>query len=189
MLAYVFWHRPTGGVAAEDYEAATKRFHLSLAAHPPVGFLGSACLRAPELDWLAGGGPGYEDWYLLEDFAALGILNEAAVGRGHATAHDAAASLAGEGTGAIYALLEGTGDLADVVLATWITPTRSGHAAVLEDFLADGMDPAHSGLWRRTLALGPAPEFCLLTKEPAVGASATRLPQGWHAKAVNRQSI
>jgi hypothetical protein len=189
MLAYLFWHRPAGAVAVQDYEAAAERFHASLAAHRPGGFIASACLRAAELDWLAGGGPGYEDWYLVEDYAALGVLNEAAVGHGHLTAHDAAARLAADGTGGLYRLLEGGADLAGVALATWITPTRGAHVVAIEEFLGDGMDPEHASLWRRALTLGPAPEYCLLTKAAAEGTSATRLPHGWHARSYARAAI
>ena len=49
----------------------------------------------------------YEDWYLLDDYASLGVLNEAAVGRGHRTATTTSRTLAGPGAGGVYALLEG----------------------------------------------------------------------------------
>src|SRR5439155_941677 len=52
MLAYVFWHRPSGAVHQDDYERALARFHHSLAENPPAGFASSVTLRAAELPWL-----------------------------------------------------------------------------------------------------------------------------------------
>jgi hypothetical protein len=50
---------------------------------------------------------GYEDWYFVEDYTALGILNEAAVGRGHRGPHDNLARRFGRGAGGLYGLVEG----------------------------------------------------------------------------------
>ena len=52
VLAYVFWHRPREGAAAEDYERALRAFHRSLAHRPPAGCGGSASYRLRELPWL-----------------------------------------------------------------------------------------------------------------------------------------
>jgi hypothetical protein len=189
VLAYVFWHRGAEGVALEEYEAANVRFQRSLATQPPGGFVGSVCLAAAELPWLGGGGPGYEDWYVVEDFAALGVINEAAIGRGHRTSHDVAARLSGEGAGGVYRLIDGSPDLGGVALATWITPPRGHHQQLLDDFLADGVEPGHASLWRRQMVLGPAPELCLLSCEAGAGVRATRLPQGWSTAVVARSPL
>ena len=120
MLAYVFWHRPAAWVAPEAYAVLLERFHRSLAANPPAGFVHSGCFELAAPNWL-GEEPAFEDWYVIEDFAALGVLNEAAVGRGHLSAHDAAARAAGEGTGAIYRLIEGSASLEHARVAAVIT--------------------------------------------------------------------
>jgi putative intracellular protease/amidase len=189
VLAYVFWHRSAPGVASAEYEAANVRFQRALTANAPGGFVASACLSAGSLPWLGDGGPGYEDWYVVEDFAALGVLNGAALGRGNRTAHDAAARLMGEGTGGLYRLLDGAPRFELVANANWITPTRGPDEAMLEDFLADGMDRDSASLWRRLLALGPAPELCLLAGEMPAGVRSTRLPEGWLAEIGARAAL
>lgn len=189
MLAYVFWHRAADGVAAGDYEDACRGFHRGLAAHPPGGLLGSASFRAGRLPWLGDGGAGLEDWYLLEDFAGLGVLNEAAVGRGHASAHDRAAALMGEGTGSIYALLDGMPSLEAVRMAAWVSPLRGHDEPMLADFLADGIDRSSASIWRRQLALGPAPELCVLAADQPDGVRRTRLPRGWHIDLDAREAV
>src|SRR5262245_56965870 len=81
MLAYVFWHWKRARVAARDYELRQRAFHAALIEPPIVGFrhsfsfalTGSPIPNAP--------GDGYEDWYALEDFAALGEINREAVVR------------------------------------------------------------------------------------------------------------
>src|SRR3954453_14023970 len=88
MLAYVFWHAPRPGVAAGHYEARLGAFHAALRADPFEGLGPTATLALPAIPWL-GGAAGYEDWYLVEDFAALGRLNAAAVSGSHAAPHDA----------------------------------------------------------------------------------------------------
>ena len=80
LLAYVFWHRPADGVAPEVYEALRQRFHRSLAAHPPVGLRALGLLARRRRCAGSAATTAYEDWYVVEDFAALGVLNEAAVG-------------------------------------------------------------------------------------------------------------
>jgi hypothetical protein len=57
------------------------------------------------------------------------------------------------------------------------------------ELLGDGMDPARASLWRRLLVLGPAPEYCLEAAEASQGVAATRLPEGWSARSVERDLL
>jgi hypothetical protein len=195
VLAYLFWHRPRDPEGAAAYEQALIAFHRSLARSLPVGTLASATFRVGELPWLpavGAAGVAYEDWYLVEDFAALGVLNEAAVGRGHVSAHDQAARRAGPGTAGVYALVEGepcAQALGEAALAVWIERPVGSKRRGLGELLGDGMDPARASLWRRQMNLGPAPEFCLLAREVPSGVGAGRLPAGWVANALEREPI
>jgi hypothetical protein len=196
VLAYLSWHRPAVGVDLSAYEHALVQFHHSLARKPPSGFRSSATFRAAELPWLRGehdagpdGSSGYEDWYLLDDWAAVGVLEEAAISRGHLEAHEKVASLAGRVTGAVYRLLEGHPVLLETRLAVWVEPARDHADPSLAALLGDGMDPAGGGLWRRSLGLGPAPEFCLLVPEAPAGVAPTRLPEGWSARTISHERL
>jgi hypothetical protein len=196
VLAYVFWHRPRADGAAESYEAALGAFHRSLAHSPPQGLRASASFRVAELPWLSGSAPegsssaGYEDWYLLEDYGALGVLNEAAVGHGHRTAHDRAAHAFGAGAGGLFALQEGEGEtITDAPLAIWVARQAGSAKPLLAELLGDGAAPGRSSLWRRQLVLGPSPELCLLSDEPPAGVAAGRLPAGWSARTVAREAF
>jgi hypothetical protein len=190
VLAYLFWHRPRGGCESEEYERAQVEFHRSLQRMPPVGLRATATYRLDDVPWLGGAtGPAYEDWYVLQDYAALGVLNEAAVGRGHRTSHDRAARMAGAGAGGLYMLLEGPAQLPEQGAATWVAPQAGGTSPELAGLLTDGADPSHTSLWRRQLVLGPAPEYCLLAPEPPAGVAAGRLPAGWSAQTLLREPL
>jgi hypothetical protein len=200
MLAYLSWHRSAAGVQAAAYERALERFHRSLAHRPPSGFRGSGTFRVSELRWLEPGEgtgegeggrsePGYEDWYLLDDWAAVGILEEAAVAHGHLSAHDAVASLAGAATGAIYRLVEGRARLDGAGVQVWVARAPGHDHPSLAALLGDGMDRDLGALWRRCIGLGPAPEYCLLAAEPPAGVAASRLPAGWSSRTVSREAV
>ena len=108
VLAYTFWHQPRPEIDSADYEAGMRRFHQRLAAVPIPGFVDSWTLRVPDLPWLTGG--GYEDWYLIEDFGALGSLATHAVDAARTDSHDAMARSVRDGAGGLYALLTGEFD-------------------------------------------------------------------------------
>jgi hypothetical protein len=186
MLAYVFWHRQADREDRHEYEQAVVRFHRSLHARPPDGFRDSASFRAGELPWL---GSGYEDWYLVDDFAALGVLGEATQARGHRTAHDEAARRSGRGAGGVYRLLEGVADFADARIAVWVERPAGTESLEFGALLGDGMDPARASLWRRQLVLGPAPEYCVLGVEEPAGTRHRRLADGWRADLQRREPI
>jgi len=197
VLAYLFWHRPQTDSPAEEYEDALKGFHSSLAHQRPVGLRDSCSFRVSELPWLPAAGPegsaplgGYEDWYLLDDYASLGILNEAAVGRGHRTAHDHAARRFGAGTAGLFALEEGeAAALRPSSVAVWVAREPGSAEPALGELLGDGTSAGASCLWRRQLVLGPAPEFCLLAQEVPAGVSESRLPSGWSARTLAREAL
>jgi hypothetical protein len=201
VLAYLSWHRPAAGVQASAYEQALTHFHRSLAQRPPSGFHGSATFRLPEIPWLApvadgSADPndepartGYEDWYLVADWAAVGVLEEAAVARGRETVHHAIASLAGVATSSVYRLVEGHPHPSAVTGAIWVSPARGHEHPSLGALLGDGMDPQRDSLWRRCLGLGPAPEYCLLAGVAPAGVAPSRLPAGWRAKTLRRESV
>ena len=187
MLAYVFWHQPSAGAEVEAYEHALAGFHASLRHRPPQGFHASIAYRAEDLPWL-GGGAGYEDWYAIDDFTALGVLNAAAVAAGHRSAHDQAARHSGYGAGGVYRLLEGSAHFETARHSAWVSaPPQS--RPFLGQLLGDGMEVAQSGLWQRQLRLGPAPEYCLLAAHEPQGVHESRLGAGWSALLQQREAV
>jgi hypothetical protein len=77
LLAYMFWHWKQAEITAKDYETRQRTFHAALAAEPLSGFLESFSISLSHAPRAAGGGDAYEDWYLVQDFGALGLLNKA----------------------------------------------------------------------------------------------------------------
>jgi len=125
----------------------------------------------------------------VDAWAALGVLERAAVARGHETAHAAVAAHSGPGRGGVYELVEGDAQPAASARAVWVTPAAGRARLSLEALLGDGIDPARDGLWRRSLVLGPAPEYCVLAGEEPAGVAATRLPGGWTARVCEREVV
>lgn len=173
MLAYLFWHRPLPGVDRSAYESALMRFHESVRDEPADVLVSSTCHCLDRIPWLvvsdggAGGDePGYEDWYLVRDSAALDRLNEAAINARHRSFHDDAAALAGAGAGGLYSLVEFPGGRDPARVAdgdsesVWLSkPPRVSYSEFMSDLAA--LVPPGAQVWQRRLVLGPAPEFCV----------------------------
>ena len=160
-LAYVFWHHPGLGVDAAGYERGLLAFHARLADAPIPGTLGCRTVRVPATPWLSGA--GYEDWYFVEDFTALGQLNAGAIDEAHAAVHDDIAAQAGFGAGGLYRLVSGQRDRAGAHHVWFPKP----------DVLPGGEGTT---LWQRQLVLSPAPEFCLVCDERPILAGAVDVP-------------
>jgi hypothetical protein len=165
VLAYLFWHRARPEVSRERYETALAAFHRALADDPPAGFRESAVFRATGLPWAG----DYEDWYLVNDWPALGELNEAAVSGSRRAPHDAAAALAAEGAGGVYGLVRGAAKLGGALSASWLEKDRGEPYADFHE-RAGALAPGVGGsLWQRQLVLGPGREFCLLAPQRPSG--------------------
>jgi hypothetical protein len=160
MLAYVFWHSPRRATPVPDYEQALAAFGEALAAAAPDGFIGCATFALEGAPWLAGA--GYEDWYLVDGWGALGTLRDAAVDARRAGTHDALAAAAGSGAGGVYEIRAGgEEDALERGPARWLDkPAGVSYADFREQLTGGG------AVWERQLVLGPAPEFCL----PGAGA-------------------
>jgi hypothetical protein len=166
MLAYVFWHWPQAHSDIREYEQRQRAFHAALAAAPAHGFLWSFTAGISGAPWAAGGADAYEDWYAVDDFAALGALNEAAVSGSRAAPHDAAAAAAVAGGAAgVYGLRVGTA-LRTPQVAHWFGKPAGMSYADLFARLTPVVEGAHAALWMRQMVLGPAREFCIQAASP-----------------------
>jgi hypothetical protein len=174
MLAYVFWHRPGPAVDPADYEARLGAFHAVLAADPPPGYGGSCALALPAAPWLPGDTPAYEDWYLVADWAALGVLDQHAVSGARSAPHDAAAAGAASGTAGVYAPVIGSFEPPRHIHAA--RPVKPAGAPYPEFHaeLADSL-PAGACAWQRQLTLGPAGEYLVRSPEPLPGGETLRV--------------
>jgi hypothetical protein len=179
MLAYVFWHWRRSDVSAEVYESRQREFHASLTASPIDGFVQSASF-APHQSPIPGARREvYEDWYLVRDFAALGVINEAAVSAVRATPHAAAAAIVEDGAGGVYALKQGS-FASGARYAHWFTKPAGMRYDVLYAELRPIVEAASGALWMRQMVLGPGREFCLQSREtvvlpPAYGSATVEL--------------
>jgi hypothetical protein len=164
MLAYVFWHWPNADHTAAEYEQAQREFHATLARSAPTGFLGSACFRLDgQAPWLSGA-PAYADWYLVADSAALDPLNVSAVSGICEAPHAKVAHAMAAGAGSLFTLRgDASVDLAASRQLTFLTKPREMAYA---NFYPSVAVVNGATLWRRTMVLGPTPEFALLSTDP-----------------------
>ena len=166
-LAYVFWHWPAPGLDRGAYEDRLRAFQRSLVASGAAQAhdVGSFSLaRAP---W-DGAAPGpYEDWYLVEDWPALGALNDRANAGPNRVPHDDIARQTAGGAGGVYRLVAGVrAPPAGVRHALWTAKPRDvpyETARAQLEGIGDAM------VLQRQMVLGPAPEFAILSVRP-VGA-------------------
>ena len=173
MLAYVFCHRPAGGVDIAVYESALTRFHAALASAPPSGFVSSSTFRV---------GDRYSDWYLIDGSAALDLLNAAAVSGARTPAHDAAARMAVDGVGKLYSLVSGEPAAGPGFEIQFSKPAGVGYTDHYERLRLYSSGPGVS-VWRRMMVLGPPPEFCLLAP------SGVELPPEYRPEVLRREPI
>jgi hypothetical protein len=158
MLAYVFWHRPA---TTAGYEDALAAFHRTLAGDPPPGLRSSAALRLDAAPWLPGDGPAYEDWYLVDDWTALGALNAHAASGARTPAHDAVAHFAATGSGGVYALIAGPAAPPQGGRTAWLAkPAGHTYEAFHRELERTLAPPAQA--WQRQMTLGPAPEYAVV---------------------------
>ena len=161
MLAYVFWHWPQSSIDRDVYLDYLADFHRTLSANKPNGFQRSIVYRISGANWLNTSGDAYEEWYLLDDSAAMDRLNEAAVTGVCEDPHNRVARQAADGTGGLYRFRAGQEDLAQSRFAVWLSKPAG---VSYNDFFA-AMQPLTSqqgaGLWGRQMTLGPTTEFCV----------------------------
>ena len=103
-------------------------------------------------------GDDYEDWYAVDEYNALGVLNDAAVDAAHAEAHDLVAHAAGFGAGGVYALERGTIDVS-ASHCVWLTKPTGVSYPDFGEQLAVRTAGETVKVWRRQMVLGPAPEY------------------------------
>lgn len=163
MLAYVFWHRAAAGMAMDVYEARLAAFHDALRGGPVRA---TTAFALPDVPWL-GGGPGYEDWYLVDGFAGLGALDAAAVAGAVRAPHDAAAASAGPGgVAGVMGHVHGPRRLAEVAWAAWLAKPAGVPYPAFHATLAALLGDAGASAWQRRMTLGPATEYCVLAPAP-----------------------
>jgi hypothetical protein len=153
LLAYLFSHRPAGGVEVGAYEDSLRRFHTELTNASLSGFIDSATFAM---------GAGYTDWYLLENSSAMEVLNAAAVSGARAALHDSVAGMAADGVGKLLSLASGRPSMEAGFEVRFGKPAGMPYADLYARLKSWTEVPGVS-LWRRMMVLGPPPEFCLIT--------------------------
>ena len=160
MLAYIFWHWPQPAVDNQAYISKLATFHETLNANKPEGFHHSTVFLINGASWLGTQGSAFEDWYLLDDSAALDRLNLAAVTGKCEQPHHLVAKDAADGTAGLYRLRIGPADLSNKRSAVWFSkPADLSYKDFFERIESECSE--QTSLWQRQMTLGPTTEFCL----------------------------
>lgn len=171
MLAYVFWHQRASKIAREEYQERLVAFHQILQVRQPQGFVCSMVLEMAQLPWMTEESEAYEDWYLVENSAALDVLDEAAVTGICREPHHQVARLANNGTGGLYRWKEGTFDLAHMARirsATWFSKPVGMSYDKFYELLHQHQSEQQDILWQRQMTMGPALEFCVHSSQKSL---------------------
>src|SRR5207245_9195214 len=125
------------------------------------GFHSSVIFRILNAPWIGNGAPAYEDWYLLDNSAALDAINDAAISGPRKAPHDLVASLASCGAAGLYRLKSGALEsLQNARFALWFSKPALPYDAFFTQLRPQTASP-QTTLWLRQMVLSAAPEFCL----------------------------
>ena len=183
MLAYVFWHWPQSGIDRGAYEDHLCGFQQTLAANKSSGFQQSVVFRIRGASWLKTSDEAYEEWYLLDDSAAMDPLNDAAVSGACEEPHNRVAREAADGIGGLYRLREGVEDLDQAKFAIWLNkPAGVSYKTFYAD-LQSLTSQAGVALWGRQMTLGPTTEFCIHSQ------NAIELPPGYSGHSISLERV
>ena len=183
MLAYVFWHWPQPTIDRGAYEEHLREFQQTLAANKSSGFQQSVVFRIRGASWLNTRDEAYEEWYLLDDSAAMDRLNEAAVSGACEEPHNRVAREAADGIGGLYRLREGVEILDQAKFAIWLgKPAGVSYKSLYSDL---HLLTSQSGvaLWGRQMTLGPTTEFCIHSQNPI------ELPPGYSGHSIGLERV
>jgi hypothetical protein len=166
MLAYVFWHWRQENIVRSAYLDHLADFHRTLAANKPIGFRRSVVFSITGANWLTTTGEAFEEWYLLDDSAAMDRLNEGAVSGVCEEPHNLVAREAADGTAGLYRLRAGDEDLEQARFAVWLSkPDGISYKDFYSGLQSTTSQPGVA-LWSRQMVLGPTTEFCLHSPTP-----------------------
>ena len=154
-LAWLFWHTPHELVPRDEYHEAMAAFHRAVRRIAPPGFCGVRVLEYESTPWLPSAREVYENWYFVEDSAALDHLDRAAISADAEIEHRRIAALTSAAAAGLYRLRAGT-PAAQPSRCTWLNKPRSKPY----DPFIKGLS-ASGAVWTRQMVLGPTPEFCL----------------------------
>ena len=160
MLAYVFWHWPTSIAELSAYTDDLIAFHIALQRYSMAEFHFSHIFRLEKAPWVPQISPLYEDWYLIENSAALDTLNLASVTAACKDSHDQVARKADGGKAGLYQLRAGEVNPTGIHIACWFDKPAEVTYEAFFPFVFPLVSESKGALWQRQMVLGPTPEFC-----------------------------
>ena len=169
MLVYVFWHQPRAGVALDEYAGALLAFESVFKLQGDVEDIQS--FRMESVPWFGGGSKVYSDFYTMTDSSKLDPVTIHAVTGACEKPHHAIAAMTGSGTGSLYDITHPGCRIDEARYSIWLSkPNGMSYADFRTKMSA--LEVEGVCLLQRRMALGPSPEFCVMSVEAA------QLPDG-----------
>jgi hypothetical protein len=165
MLAYTVWHHASDELNTLRYQESLLQFHQTMAELKPQGYQSSLLFTMPGVPWMGEERTVFMDWYFVENSSSLDFLNDAVLDGKRKQSHDAVAGGTSGGVTALYQPKLGNDKINEINFITWISkPKGMSYRDFFRElnFIQQDND---ASCWMRYMALGPGPEFCVVSND------------------------